>query len=74
VAMVVCEVEDGRCAGEIRASCKYQSMRHRQKAGDAVCQVLDKTGDWGDVAALRLDRRLTLVRPVLATRRAPLML
>jgi len=72
--MVVFEVEGRRCAGEIKASCMYQSMRHRQKASDAVCQLLSKTGDWGDVAALRLDRRLTLARPVLATCRAPLML
>lgn len=74
VVMVVCELEDGRCADEIKDSCAYQSMRHRQKAGDAVRQLLSKTGDWDNVAALRLDRRLTLVRPVLATCRASLML
>ena len=46
-------------------------MRHRQKASNAACQLLRKTSDWDDVAALRLDTRLTLVGPVLATCRAP---
>lgn len=47
-----------------------QSMRHRQKAEDAVCPLLSKTSDSDEIAALRLDRCLTLVRPVLATCRA----
>jgi hypothetical protein len=72
--MTMCRMEEACFADEIRDSCLYQSMRHKQKVSDAVCQLLSKTGDWDDVAALRLDRRLTLARPVLATCRAPLML
>lgn len=64
-------MDEGRCGGGVsRRLFVYQSMRHRQKADDAVCQLLRRTSDWDADAALRLHIRLTLVRPVLATCRA----
>jgi hypothetical protein len=53
----------------------YQDMRHRQKANNAALarQLLSEMDDWGLVAALRMDRRLKLVRPVIATCRAAML-
>ena len=65
-------MNDSRCASGVarQLTVLYQSKRHRQKADDAVCQLLERTSDWDTDAALRLHRRLALVRPVLATCRA----
>jgi hypothetical protein len=54
-----------------------RSIRYRQKANGAACQLLRDADDWDGVAALRGTGTCTqaphlalLVRPLLATRRA----
>ena len=70
----MCKVREASNAGWKDDIWLYQSMRHRQKASNAACQLLTKSSDWDGAAALRLDRRLKLVRPVLATCRVALLL
>ncbi len=55
---------------QMKSSYENDGMRHRQKANNASCQLLRQADDWDDVAALRLDRRLKLVGPSVATCRA----